>query len=140
MRQPDLSHQLIRLDIRTSRRVEFQAITAKIKQIALESSVKNGLCVIYVPHTTAGVTINENADPDVAADIEATLGQLIPADGAYKHMEGNSDAHLKASLMGSSATVIVENGELQLGQWQGIFFCEFDGPRSRSLYAKLIEG
>jgi secondary thiamine-phosphate synthase enzyme len=130
----------VRIEIRTSRRVELKPITSQVSQILRESQLSNGLCLIYVPHTTAGVTINENADPDVAADLEETLARMVPAKGAYRHREGNADAHVKASLVGSSVTVLVQDGELILGTWQGVFFCEFDGPRSRSVYVKLIEG
>jgi len=98
------------------------------------------LCIVYCPHTTAGITINENADPDVASDIERALSVLVPAEGDYRHAEGNSDAHLKASLAGASETVIVENGQLVLGRWQGLYFCEFDGPRTRTVFVKSIRG
>ncbi|HOO41266.1 MAG TPA: secondary thiamine-phosphate synthase enzyme YjbQ, partial [Syntrophales bacterium] len=97
----------------------------------------SGICQVYVPHTTSGITINENADPDVPRDILATLEKLVPLRGNYRHSEGNSDAHVKASLMGSSQTVFFENGTLILGTWQSLFFCEFDGPRTRSVYVQV---
>ena len=113
-------------------------ITGNIASIVGEEGIRSGICHVFVPHTTAGVTINENADPDVPRDILTTLSRLVPANGSYRHAEGNSDAHVKASLMGSSVTVIVENGELVLGMWQSIFFCEFDGPRTRKVYVKAV--
>ncbi|MCX7014254.1 MAG: secondary thiamine-phosphate synthase enzyme YjbQ [Candidatus Sumerlaeota bacterium] len=128
------------LEVRTSRRVELTAITPLVQQVVKDSGLTSGLCVVYVPHTTAGVTINENADPDVVADLEAALAQLVPREGEYRHLEGNSDAHVKASLMGSSVSILVQDGDLLLGRWQGVFLCEFDGPRSRSVYVKLLGG
>ena len=103
-----------------------------------ESGVKSGLCIVYVPHTTAAVTINENADPDVQRDIMDQLARVVPQQGGYHHMEGNSDAHIKASMIGFSATLLVEDGAIVLGTWQGVFFCEFDGSRSRHVYVKVI--
>jgi secondary thiamine-phosphate synthase enzyme len=126
------------LALSTRKRVEFVHITAEVQRAVRDSGVTLGICVVYVPHTTAGVTINENADPDVARDILAHLEGLVPRQGAYHHMEGNADAHIKASLVGSSVTVLVEDGALVLGTWQGIFFCEFDGPRSRRVHVKII--
>lgn len=128
------------LTIQTRNRVEMVDITPRIHEILERSGAKNGLCVIYVPHTTAAVTINENADPDVQRDILQHLSLLIPVSGDYRHMEGNSDSHIKASLVGSSETVIVEKGSLVLGTWQSVFFCEFDGPRTRKCHVKIIEG
>jgi len=127
-----------KLNIKTRSRVEFQEITDKVKDIVKESGVESGICVVYVPHTTAGVMINEHADPDVVEDIAAQLESIAPLSGRYRHSEGNSAAHIKASLIGSSATVIVQYGELVLGTWQGIFFGEFDGPRSRSVLVKIV--
>jgi secondary thiamine-phosphate synthase enzyme len=98
--------------------------------------MKDGLITVFVPHTTAGVTINENADPDVTADMETVLDRMVPWDGGYRHSEGNTAAHVKASLMGSSAQVIVKDGKLRLGTWQSIYFCEFDGPRTRKIWLK----
>jgi secondary thiamine-phosphate synthase enzyme len=125
------------LALSTRKRVEFVHITPEVQRAVRDSGVTSGICVVYVPHTTAGVTINENADPDVARDIVAHLERLVPRQEAYHHMEGNADAHIKASLVGSSVTVLVEDGALVLGTWQGIFFCEFDGPRSRRVYVKI---
>jgi len=100
--------------------------------------VLSGVCYVYVPHTTAGVIINENADPDVAADIEAALARLVPQKADYSHSEGNSDAHIKTALVGTSATIFITGGQLELGRWQGIFFAEFDGPRTRRLRVKIL--
>ncbi len=126
------------LKISTNQRVQFVDITAAVRSSIRKSGVKNGLAVVYVPHTTAGVTINESADPSVVSDIINKLNDLIPRHGSYRHAEGNSDAHIKASMMGSSASVIISEGNLLLGVWQGIFFCEFDGPRSRKIVVKII--
>ncbi|SEF78670.1 secondary thiamine-phosphate synthase enzyme [Caloramator fervidus] len=126
--------------VKTSKREEFIDITYYVKEAVKSKNVKDGIAVVFVPHTTAAVTINENADPDVVYDMINTLDRLIPQRGNYMHIEGNSDAHLKASMFGSSVTVIIENGTLKLGTWQGIYFCEFDGPRSRKFYVKVIEG
>jgi len=131
---------LRKLSIRTSKRVEFVDITSELRQLIKYSNIKEGIAVVYVPHTTCGVTINEHADPSVASDMIAQLERLIPEKGSYKHLEGNSDAHIKASLFGSSVTIIVENGELLLGTWQGVFLCEFDGPRHREVYVKILGG
>jgi secondary thiamine-phosphate synthase enzyme len=119
------------LSVRTKQRTQFVDITSDVQDAVRSSGMQNGLCVVYVPHTTAGITINEHAAPSVARDIESTLDKLVPAGAGYSHMEGNADSHIKSSMMGSSVTVIVEEGRLQLGTWQGVFFCEFDGPRSR---------
>jgi secondary thiamine-phosphate synthase enzyme len=113
-------------------------ITAEVQSAVSEAGLKDGVCVVFVPHTTAGVTINENADPDVVSDILKTLSQIVPDNNHYAHSEGNSDSHIKASMMGFSAHVIVENGKLQLGTWQGIYFCEFDGPRTRQVWVKTV--
>ncbi|AAM25346.1 secondary thiamine-phosphate synthase enzyme YjbQ [Caldanaerobacter subterraneus] len=112
-------------------------ITKEVEEEVKKSGVKEGICVVFVPHTTAGITINENADPTVKEDILSALDKIIP-NISFKHLEGNSDAHIKASLVGSSVTVLIENGELVLGTWQGIYFCEFDGPRRRKVYIKII--
>jgi secondary thiamine-phosphate synthase enzyme len=127
-----------KLDIKTNARVEFQEITRQVKDIVKESGVESGICVVYVSHTTAGVMINEHADPDVIEDITAQLEVIAPLHNNYRHAEGNSAAHIKASLIGSSATVIIQYGELVLGAWQGIFFGEFDGPRNRNVLVKII--
>jgi secondary thiamine-phosphate synthase enzyme len=125
--------------IRTTKRTEFVNITNKIEEIVGESGINNGICYIFVPHTTAAVTINEDADPDVVADIIAKLNNLIPKnENYYNHMEGNSDAHIKSSVIGVSLEVFVNNKKLKLGTWQGIYFCEFDGPRHRNVWVKVL--
>lgn len=124
--------------VRTTRDQEFIDITDIVEETVRKSGVKDGIVVVFVPHTTAGVTINENADPDVKTDIISTLNKVFPVENGYRHIEGNSHAHIKASLMGSSCNIIVENGKLKLGTWQGIYFCEFDGPRQRKVYVKII--
>ncbi len=121
--------------IQTSRRNEFIDITAHIQDLVEE--VSEGVATVFVPHTTTGITINENADPAVPRDILKKLAELIPQQDNYSHMEGNSDAHIKASLFGSSVRVIIKDGQLLLGTWQAIFFCEFDGPRTRKFYVQL---
>lgn len=118
----------------------FYNITSSVSLAVKESGIKNGICVVFCPHTTAGITINENADPDVVDDLLFALDKTYPDRPEFKHMEGNSAAHMKASFMGSSATVIIENGRLLLGIWQGIYFTEFDGPRSRKYMVKVMEG
>jgi len=125
------------ISVRTGKRVEMIDITAEVQAAVREVGVSDGVCTVFVPHTTAGIVINENADPSVVRDILSTLSGLVPADGAYTHSEGNSDAHVKASLLGSSLQVIVEEGSLKLGTWQGIYFCEFDGPRNRRVWVKI---
>lgn len=126
------------ISVKSRSRNEFINITNEIQNIVSKSGVKAGVCYIFVPHTTAGITINEAADPDVVEDIQQELNKIAPAGGHYRHTEGNSDAHIKASMMGSSQTVFIENGKLKLGTWQGIFFCEFDGPRSRKVLVKIV--
>ncbi len=123
------------ITIKTSKRSEFIDITARIQELV--EDVSEGVVTVFVPHTTTGITINENADPDVPRDILKKLGELIPQRDNYSHMEGNSDAHIKASLFGSSVRVIVKDSQLLLGTWQSIFFCEFDGPRTRKLYVQF---
>jgi len=125
------------LSITTRNRSEMIDITSKIEEELKKSGLKDGACFLFVPHTTAGITINESADPSVATDIQAMLNKLIPWEGSYRHLEGNSAAHIKSSLIGNSVMVFVESGHLKLGTWQGIFFCEFDGPRSRKLHIKF---
>jgi len=126
-----------RFTIRTPRRVAMVSITQNVQSIVDNSNVDDGICVVHVMHTTAGVTINENADPSVCEDIEATLSRLIPHNGNYRHGEGNSDAHLKSVLVGPSVCIPVSNGQLVLGTWQGVFFCEFDGPRTRAVVVQV---
>ena len=125
------------INIKTNSRTSMTDITSKVQQVVKESSVKSGICTVFVPHTTAGITINENADPDVVSDMLKEVNKVIPFDDNYLHMEGNSAAHIKATLFGFSVQVIVEDGRLQLGTWQGIYFCEFDGPRDRKVYVKI---
>ncbi len=132
---------MIRLSVRTQKRSELLDITGKVADAVRESGVTDGILLIYCPHTTAGITINENADPSVCSDITMKTGKLVDrSDPGYRHAEGNSDGHIKSSLFGASETVIIENGEPVLGTWQGIFFAEFDGPRSRNILLKIIPG
>jgi secondary thiamine-phosphate synthase enzyme len=125
--------------IATTTACQFVDITSQIQGALSETGIVDGIAVIYCPHTTAGITINENADPDVRADILQHLDAMVPNSSSFRHGEGNSPAHIKASLMGSSATVIISEGRLSLGTWQGIYLCEFDGPRTRNVWLKLIE-
>lgn len=118
----------------------FTDITGTVKSSLAKSGIKNGICIVYCPHTTAGITINENADPDVVHDILLGLSRALPDRPEFLHAEGNSTAHLKASYVGSSVTVLIKDGQFVLGTWQGIYFCEFDGPRNRKFYVKIIEG
>ena len=127
---------MTRLDVPTSRQCEFVDITTQVQSAVTEMAIADGVITVFVPHTTAGITINENADPDVTADIAGALTQCVPWNAGYAHAEGNSAAHVKASLMGNSAQILVENGQLQLGTWQAIYFCEFDGPRQRHVWTK----
>ena len=127
-----------RIEVKTTSACQFIDITSYIKSIIKSEAVSSGVIVIYVPHTTCGITINENADPDVKEDIKETLERLIPKDMHYRHVEGNSHAHIKASLIGSSVTVFAESSTLVLGTWQGIYLAEFDGPRLRSVLVKII--
>jgi secondary thiamine-phosphate synthase enzyme len=115
-------------------------ITRKVQDIVKESGIENGICIVYIPHTTAAVTVNENADPDVVKDFMMEINKLVPLSDGYRHSEGNSAAHIKASMIGFSETLIVENGRLVLGTWQGIYFMEFDGPRIRKVYVKVLKG
>lgn len=126
------------LALSTSRRIELQEITAKIDKLLQSSGIRNGICVLYCPHTTAGLMINENADPDVASDLERAYKAAVP-EVRFDHAEGNSDSHFLASITGSSLSLLVEEGRLQLGRWQGIYFCEFDGPRSRRVWVKFSQ-
>ncbi len=124
------------IEVKTQAREELVDITARVREELVSSGIKDGICYVYVPHTTAAVTINENADPSVKEDILMALRKIVPDSLPYRHSEGNSPAHLKACLIGSSIKVIIDEGQLVLGTWQGIFFCEFDGPRSRNVFIK----
>ena len=126
-----------RIEVRTRKRCEMVDITRDVQQCVRESGVMDGLVCVFVPHTTAGVSINENADPDVKRDVMFALERAVPNSG-FAHMEGNSDAHTKAQMTGFSLTVIVEGGRLMLGTWQSIYFCEFDGPRHRQAFVKVV--
>jgi secondary thiamine-phosphate synthase enzyme len=128
------------LEVRTGSKTELIDVTARVQKVVAESGVTEGLCHVFVSHTTAGVTINENADPSVTADILMVLNKIISDREPYRHSEGNSPAHIKASLMGPQLTVFVSGGRLLLGTWQGIYFCEFDGPRHRKVHVKVTEG
>jgi secondary thiamine-phosphate synthase enzyme len=128
------------IELKSSRRIEFVDITEKINGIIRQSGIFEGACFICVPHTTAAVTINENSDPDVVSDILHKTGKLIPSYDGYDHSEGNSDAHIKSSLFGPSLSLIINENRLLLGIWQAVYFCEFDGPRNRRVYIKLING
>ncbi len=126
--------------VRTSAHTQMLDITAQVRKAIADSGVQNGLCVVYVPHTTAAVTVNENADPDVQTDFMKELNKIVPWEDGYYHAEGNSAAHLKASMMGFSETLIVDAGKPILGTWQGIYFLEYDGPRTRKVCVKVMEG
>lgn len=126
--------------VRTTKEQEFIDITHLVNDEVRKNGVQDGLAIVFVPHTTAGVTINENADPDVVTDIISGLNKAFPVKNGYLHMEGNSHAHIKASFMGASETVVIENGRLKLGTWQSIYFCEFDGPRNRKVDIKIVRG
>jgi secondary thiamine-phosphate synthase enzyme len=126
------------LNIRTADKVAFLDITDKVSQLVAQSGLEEGICLVYSPHTTCGITINENADPDVRYDMMRELAKLVPFDDEYLHMEGNSAAHIKASLMGSSVLIPISRGTLLLGTWQGIYVCEFDGPRNRNVTIQIL--
>ncbi len=126
------------ITVKTKQRVEFVEITKEIENIMSKSGKKSGIVSVYVPHTTAGITINENADPDVVSDIISILEKLVPRSGSYRHTEGNADSHVKASIVGSSVSIPFLENRLLLGTWQGIFFCEFDGPRTRRVIVSIV--
>ncbi len=126
------------LEVKTTRRSELVDITAEVAKLVAAAGIDHGVCHLYVPHSTAGLTINENDDPAVARDLEAAFDRLVPQDVSYRHAEGNADSHVKSTLAGVSQTVFIEDGRLGLGRWQGIFFCEFDGPRRRQLRVKIV--
>ena len=127
------------LQVRTSAHTELIDITQSVREAMEKTGVEDGICIVFIPHTTAGVTINENADPSVVQDIAMELNKIVPSKEPYRHMEGNSPAHIKASLVGCSQIVFIESGKLVLGTWQGIFFCEFDGPRHRKVHIKVMK-
>ncbi|HPC35299.1 MAG TPA: secondary thiamine-phosphate synthase enzyme YjbQ [Candidatus Marinimicrobia bacterium] len=123
--------------LKTNHRIELIDITAQVAEVVRSSGIREGICVVYCPHTTAGLTINEHADPNVASDIANRLSKLVPHNENYAHIEGNADAHIKSTLTGNSVQLIVNNGNLLLGVWQGIFFCEYDGPRTRRVWVQI---
>src|ERR1700732_1915485 len=125
------------LRVKTGRRTQLLDVTTAVERVVGESGVASGVCYLYVPHTTAGVTINEHADPDVASDLEGVFDRLVPHSGPYRHAEGNTDSHAKTVIVGTSQVIFVEKGKLALGTWQGVFLCEFDGPRERKIWVKV---
>jgi len=129
----------VELSVKTTSRISLVNITSGINDAVRASGVVSGICMVFCPHTTAGLTINENADPDVVCDMIMKTTKMVPKEEGYKHSEGNSDAHIKSSLFGPSLQLIVENGDLLLGTWQSVYFCEFDGPRSRRVFVKVFE-
>lgn len=126
------------LEVKTARRTQLVDVTDRVRRTVESAGVLSGICYVYVPHTTAGMMINEHFDPDVATDLEGVFEKLVPRAGLYKHSEGNTDSHAKAALTGTSAVILVEQGKLMLGRWQGVFFCEFDGPRERKMWVKVV--
>jgi len=128
------------ISVESSSRSQIKDITRDVARLVQQAGVDAGVCHLYVPHTTAGILVNESDDPDVARDIEDALDRLVPRNAGYKHFEGNADSHIKASLVGVSETVPIEGGVLALGRWQGIFFCEFDGPRRRTVKVRIVDG
>lgn len=129
---------IIRLKVATKSRVEFQDITSQVQEAVSSGGIEDGVCYIFVPHTTAGITVNEHADPSVTMDISEQLSRMVPQRGDYRHLEGNAPAHIKASLVGNSQMLLIERGRLLLGTWQGLFLCEFDGPRHRTVLVKIM--
>jgi len=129
-----------RFSLKTKQQTDMIDITREVGAAVVSSGIRDGICTIFIPHTTAGVTINENADPDVQRDILMEIDKIVPLQDGYLHAEGNSAAHLKSSLFGCSATVIVDGGRLRLGTWQSVFFCEFDGPRTREVWVHIFAG
>jgi len=127
------------LQFTTNQRIDFVDITQAVQEIVSKSNIQGGIVSVYVPHTTCGILINEGADPDVVRDIQFQLKKLVPYQKGYNHLEGNADSHIKTCLVGSSETIIIENGKLILGTWQSIFLCDFDGPRTRKVYLKIID-
>jgi secondary thiamine-phosphate synthase enzyme len=132
---------MTRFNLKTTARNQFVEITDQVRDAVTASGVKSGLCVVYCPHTTAAITVNENADPDVVHDMLLYLNKTVPKDQpAFRHGEGNSDSHIKASLVGPSVTLLVDGGDIVVGRWQGVYFCEFDGPRTREAMVKVLGG
>ena len=129
---------IYKFNVKTKSRVEFIDITSQVREIVRESGVGEGVCYVFAPHTTAAITINENADPDVVRDIIYELNKIIPFEDRYAHVEGNSAAHIKSTLVGASELVFIEDGDLLLGTWQAIYLCEFDGPRTRRVFVKVV--
>ena len=129
---------LIKLNVNTTKHTQMLDITDMVQKAVTESGVESGVCTVFIPHTTAAVTINENADPDVVRDFTTEINKIVPWEDGYHHMEGNSAAHLKSSMIGFSEQIIIDKGRLVLGTWQGIYFCEYDGPRYRKVYIKII--
>jgi len=127
-----------KITLQTRSRTDFVKIDHQVAEMLRQTGLQEGVITVFIPHTTAGITINENADPDVTADLEMVLDRVVPWSGGYRHLEGNTAAHVKASMMGSSAQVIVSKGQMQLGTWQSLYFCEFDGPRTRQVWVKGI--
>ncbi len=132
--------RMITIDVRTRTRTEFVDITSQVREAVRQAGVRDGFCLLYVPHTTAAITINEGADPSVQKDILEVLNRTVPRTGTYAHVEGNADAHIKSSLIGVSRMLLIQGGSIVLGTWQAIFFCEFDGPRHRRVLLKIVEG
>jgi secondary thiamine-phosphate synthase enzyme len=132
------ANRTAKLAIKTSRRTELRNITREVAELVARHGAISGVCHVYVPHTTAGITINEGADPDVARDIEMTFDRMVPRDAGYRHSEGNSDSHVKTALVGTSQTLLFENVRLLLGRWQAIYLCEFDGPRTREVLVRVV--
>lgn len=130
---------MFQIEVKTHNTSELIDITRNVEDAVKKSKVKSGLCIVFCPHTTAGLTINENADPSVKSDILMETNKIVPFDDNYKHMEGNSPAHIKSTFYGQNLTLIIENSALKLGTWQGIYFCEFDGPRTRKMWVKIME-
>ena len=130
---------MITINVKTNERVDFIDITSQVTDFVIKSNVNSGIVNVFVPHTTCGVMINEGADPDVVRDIKYQLEKLVPYQQGYRHLEGNADSHIKTCLVGSSETIIIENGQLLLGTWQSVFLCDFDGPRTRKVYIKIID-
>jgi secondary thiamine-phosphate synthase enzyme len=125
--------------VKTVRRTQLVDVTTQVEKLVIASGLANGVCYVYIPHTTAGVMINEHADPDVATDLEGVFDRMVPHYGPYRHAEGNTDSHAKAVLVGASQVIFVVKGKLALGTWQGVFLCEFDGPRERKIWVKVME-